>query len=90
MEETIYQQAIKKFGVDKQVDMLIEEMAELTQALLKVRRYPNDIHRLDNVHEEFADVTIVMRQIETLLFKEQLSEMIAHKEIKLEQKINQP
>ncbi len=57
----IHQQALTKFGEQKQKDMLIEEMSELTQALLKDRR-----GRESNVSEEIADVQIVLDQIKLL------------------------
>jgi NTP pyrophosphatase (non-canonical NTP hydrolase) len=62
-QSNIYEEAIKKFGVPAQVDMLIEEMAELTQALLKWRRCKENA--LDNVCEELVDVEIVLAQIKT-------------------------
>lgn len=86
--DDIYKQAIAKFGIAKQTDMLIEEMAELTQSLLKNRRKPNDGAVLENVYEEFADVTIVMRRIQTLLFPEQLAGHVAYKLVKLKQLID--
>lgn len=70
IENPIYQQAIDKFGVPSQVDMLIEEMAELTQALLKWRRGKDD---MDNVHEEIVDVEIMLAQIKTGLSEEKLN-----------------
>jgi hypothetical protein len=36
--KTLYDWAWKHWGSDAQIDVLIEEMAELTQALLKSRR----------------------------------------------------
>ncbi len=57
----IHQQALTKFGEQKQKDMLIEEMSELTQALLKDRR-----GRESNISEEIADVQIVLDQIKIL------------------------
>ena len=76
MEETksIYAQAINKFGYEKQVDMLIEEMSELTQALLKFRRKPDSIDVIANLHEEFADVEIVMAQIKGTLNENMLNQ----------------
>lgn len=62
-EKELYALAIKTFGWNNQVDMLIEEMAELTQALLKHRRKPESIEVWDNLHEEFADVNILLNQI---------------------------
>lgn len=86
--DDIYKSAIEKFGVNKQIDMLIEEMSELTQALLKHRRKPDNIEVLDNLHEEFADVTIVMRQIACILSKEDVAGYVAYKIIKLKQLID--
>lgn len=61
----LYNDAWKKWGAEKQVDMLIEEMAELTKALLKARR--NGVVFSHNVYEEIADVDICMEQIKTRL-----------------------
>ena len=56
--ETTHQRALNKFGEANQKDMAIEEMAELTQALLKERR-----GRESNVAEEIADVKVVLDQL---------------------------
>jgi len=58
---TLYEDAWKKFGATAQMDMLIEEMAELTQAILKARR--NGMVFSYSILEEFADVQICMEQI---------------------------
>ena len=52
----IHQQVLNKFGNQAQYLKLIEEMAELTQAILKGT----------NVSEEIADVQIVLDQIKLL------------------------
>ena len=52
----IHQQALHKFGADHQHLKLIEEMAELTQAILKGT----------NISEEIADVQIVLDQMKLL------------------------
>lgn len=54
----IFELALSQFGIRNQTDMLIEEMAELTQALLHDRR-----GRAANIPEEIADVTIMLEQI---------------------------
>lgn len=59
--KTLYNWAWKHWGSDAQIDVLIEEMAELTQALLKSRR--NGVVFSLSVLEEFADVEICMGQI---------------------------
>ena len=63
------------YGYDSQSRMMIEEMAELAQAINKLYRVqgngqPTDIdikEALDHIHEEMADVEIVLDQIKWLL-----------------------
>lgn len=78
-EQEIYKAALDAFGVPNQVDMLIEEMAELTQALLKWRR--GRMGAMQNVHEEVADVEIVLAQIKIGLDPKKIA---IYKERKLE------
>lgn len=59
--ETTHQRALNKLGVRVQEGKLIEEMAELMQAILK--RWDGREH---NVPEEIADVQIVLDQIKLL------------------------
>ena len=56
--ETIHQRALNKFGEQNQKNMAIEEMSELTQALMKERR-----GRESNVAEEIADLKVVLDQL---------------------------
>ena len=62
--------AIKNYGDDVQIDKAIEEMSELTKALLKLRYardgYERDII-MDSVDEEMADVLIMWTQL-SLIF----------------------
>ena len=59
---------IETYGVSAQVDMAIEEMSELTKALLKNRRSGGDSAKLrDDIIEEIADVTIMIEQL-TMIF----------------------
>ena len=59
------------YGYDAQSRQLIEEMAELTQAINKAWRMGNDFNNLlvqkRNIKEEIADVTIMLEQIKYLL-----------------------
>lgn len=57
----ILEKAINKYGWQHQVDVAIEEMAELIQALLHDRR-----HRPSNIAEEIADVEIMCLQLEMI------------------------
>lgn len=66
-EKTILCTALVKYGINRQTDMMIEEMSELTKALLKLRRYGGD-EKLEpalvaNIIEEIADVGIVLEQL---------------------------
>lgn len=80
-EKEILGLAIECYGAEAQTDMAIEEMSELTKALLKFRRagkaeetstrVMSDI--LENVMEEMADVQIMLDQL-YLIFGEPVSQ----------------
>lgn len=74
---TIYEQAISEWGIDAQLDMCIEECAELIQAISKIKRIkylkhnnPDKImitqKRVDNLKEELADVQLMVNQLATM------------------------
>lgn len=69
--------AVLKYGSNSQIDMVIEEMSELTKALLKERREFNGtnydilsekaVEKLDNnIAEEMADVIIMLAQLQMI------------------------
>lgn len=64
-EAKILEGAIDKYGKAAQTDMAIEEMAELTKALLKYRRYPSPL-ALESILEEMADVSIMLNQLQLM------------------------
>ena len=58
--------AITAYGAPAQMDMAVEEMAELTKALCKVKRVSCAAEAkavLENVVEEMADVQIMLDQL---------------------------
>jgi NTP pyrophosphatase (non-canonical NTP hydrolase) len=61
-QRAILQQALNTYGIDKQLDIAIEEMAELTKAIIKHRRYASR-ETYENLCEETADVAIMIEQI---------------------------
>lgn len=63
-QELILQKAITKWGNEVQIDVCIEELSELIQALCKYKR--NKPHALSNVKEEMADVFIMLRQMKMI------------------------
>ncbi|MCB2309007.1 hypothetical protein LGL08_20095 [Clostridium estertheticum] len=58
MEGNIYKEAVETFSKESRIDLCIEEMAELTQALCKFKRKLNN-----NVEEEMVDVEIMLKQL---------------------------
>ena len=63
IDEELYDKAMELWGEEFQVNMLIEEMAELTHAIMKTRRHPVATWTY-RVLEELADVSIMMDQME--------------------------
>lgn len=87
VQKTIMGKSIIKYGDSAQIDMAIEEMAELTKALLKHRRanrfdqYDMDKVR-DNVSEEIADVLIMLEQLQIIFCNRCQVERIIGEKIK--------
>lgn len=65
-EMAIYEAAITKWGDKAQILMAVEEMAELTKALLKYLRYGERPEVLDSIMEERADVEIMLNQLHVI------------------------
>lgn len=63
--ENVIERAIKKNGLDMQLTVAIEELAELQQAICKYKR--GEEH---NIEEEIADVKIMIEQLETIFNKD--------------------
>lgn len=57
--DELYKAILNHYGIEKQENMLLEEMAELQIALLHQRR-----GRPNNIMEEIADVQIMLEQIQ--------------------------
>jgi len=84
--KNVYAKFIDKWGEDAQIDMCIEEMAELTQALLKLRRHnkygykPNmTLQFIANLTEEVADVQFMLNQMKVFVMKESYIEQLQEK-----------
>jgi NTP pyrophosphatase (non-canonical NTP hydrolase) len=70
IDKKVLEQAVEKWGVPSQSDMIIEECAELIQALSKMKRKMADPEKCyTNLIEELADVTIMMSQAEIMFNK---------------------
>jgi NTP pyrophosphatase (non-canonical NTP hydrolase) len=79
--------ALQKYGVDAQDDIAIEEMSELTKAIIKNRRYRN-FETYENLCEELADVLIMMEQLLMSLDGDKVQGYINSKIERLEKRIN--
>jgi len=82
----IYNEATLKFGRPLPFDLLIEELAELIQEIIHMRRFGVSYY---NLSEEIADVLIMLKSI--LLIYPQLKpyiiKIIGHKTKRLENRI---
>lgn len=86
----IMTRAIQHYGKTVQIDMAIEEMAELTKALCKVKRAATGAESaaaIANVVEEAADVQIMLDQIR-LIFDRSTAEVEEEKLRRLEKRIS--
>lgn len=84
-EREIYLKALSKWGVEPQCKMAIEEMAELTNALMKYDRGRNTV---EDIIEEIADVIIMMRQMSLIFGEEAVSKQINYKLNRLSDRLN--
>ena len=64
-ETEILNQAIRQWGAESQVYMLLEEIGELQQAVCKLRRN-NSQGTFENFVEELADVELMIDQMKVL------------------------
>lgn len=91
-DERIMQQAIETYGVQAQCDVAIEEMAELTKAIVKIRRVADDYGKtqaaLDNLLEEIADVDIMIDQMKIMWGPKQVEEYRRKKLERLNRRLN--
>jgi hypothetical protein len=82
LEQELYKRAIKLWGKTAQIDMAIEEMAELTQALCKIKRKTQPKGIIYNLFEEIADVEIMLEQLKIIFNCEDI--VLEYKDQKLE------
>lgn len=82
--------AITAYGAPAQMDMAVEEMAELTKALCKVKRVSCAAEAkavLENVVEEMADVQIMLDQLR-IIFGRSTAEAEGYKLERLKKRLD--
>jgi len=62
----IYKEAVKKWGVELQMSVMVEEMAELTKAIMKDKRKPCVVSA-EKILEEAVDVLLMLEQLFLIL-----------------------
>lgn len=87
-QKQIMLKALKKYGVDAQDDIAIEEMSELTKAIIKNRRYKT-FATLENLYEELADVSIMLEQMMMSLDKDRVQVYINQKLERLNERLGE-
>lgn len=90
-EKRILHMAIDTHGVEAQCNVCIEEMAELTQVVMKIRRISDDYEETmaarDHLIEEIADVGIMIDQMEMMFGAVDVDKMRRKKLLRLEKRI---
>lgn len=97
LKPPLLNKAVDTYGAAAQTDMAIEEMSELTKALLKFRRAENNPEEYDierkrlDIYEEIADVMIMLAQLIMIydggFCEEELCEIIGDKVKRLAQRL---
>ncbi|WP_315080801.1 hypothetical protein [uncultured Clostridium sp.] len=80
----VYKKAIAEYGEYGQLDIVIEEMAELTQAISKFKR-----GKIHNVEEEVADVEIMLEQMKLIFDSNKIEGIKQEKILRLEQRLKE-
>lgn len=68
--------AVETYGYEDQMLQAIEELAELQRAITRAIKAPAD---RDNLHEEIADVEIMLAQLRYILDEDRIDEWKASK-----------
>lgn len=85
----ILERAIGTYGYHAQVNMCLEEMAELAKALLKMQRSDGDVmEKMDNIREEIADVQIMIDQMKLIYGEEPVGKSERLKLARLEERLD--
>ena len=84
----IFKEAIETYGIDNQMNVVIEEMSELTKEICKYKR---GFDNRKNIIEEMADVFIMLYQLQIMLdiTDYELVEMAGHKLSRLQERIKE-
>lgn len=91
LDTDVLKKAIATYGKEEQMMMMVEEAAELIQAINKVRRAKNDaeeIRAMEHLAEEVADCFIVLMQIKLMVCKKRVDEILNYKMNRLKENLD--
>ena len=83
----IMEKALEITGKDFQLMLLVEECGELLQAIGKV--YRNKAGSLENLHEEIADVQLMLDQVKLIYDEEKINEIMEQKLTRLKSRLGE-
>ena len=91
LDTDVLKRAITTYGKEEQMMMMVEEAAELIQAINKVRRAKNDaeeIRAMEHLAEEVADCFIVLMQMKLMVCKKRVDEILNYKMNRLKENLD--
>ena len=91
LDTDVLKRAITTYGKEEQMMMMVEEAAELIQAINKVRRAKNDaeeIEAMEHLAEEVADCFIILMQIKLIVCKKRVDEILNYKMNRLKRNLD--
>lgn len=90
IDDKILDKAIETWGIDAQLEMVIEECLELALALQKLKRLRGDMTQKEkNVIDEIADVKIMVKQAEKIFGSEPVNERVDFKMNRLNERLSE-
>jgi len=90
IDDKILDKAIETWGIDAQLEMVIEECLELALALQKLKRLRGDMTQKEkNVIDEIADVKIMIKQAEKIFGSDQVNERVDFKMNRLNERLSE-
>lgn len=81
--ENVLKKVIETYGINAQLDMVVEECSELIKAICKYKRYKSNGMDIANILDEVADVQIMLNQIPLMFDKKCLNNLCAQDYIDL-------
>ena len=91
LDTDVLKRAITTYGKEEQMMMMVEEAAELIQAINKVRRAKNDAEEtkaMEHLAEEVADCFIVLMQMKLMVCKKRVDEILNYKMNRLKKNLD--